>query len=272
MAKNLRNSIITSLNIGLRQSLTSGLVETWTPALLSGLQLWLDADDASTITESSGSVSQWDDKSGNGNDAVQGTGAREPSYGSTAINSKNVVNFSGGKFMTTGYPPALNRTIAMVVRYSNLTQLEVAMGARESIDERSYFGINQGRVRAGVANLSTLSGTSGIATYTTYTQILKHGQGAVNREVHHYLDGTEDIDQTFTGDIGSGQNYMIGGFNDRGGVHNQQYDGLMGEMIITGNMMGDSDRQKLEGYLAHKWGHTASLPADHPYKSSTPTA
>ena len=35
------------------------------------LSLWLDASDASTITHSNGSVSQWADKSGNGNHAVQ---------------------------------------------------------------------------------------------------------------------------------------------------------------------------------------------------------
>jgi hypothetical protein len=247
----------------------------WTPAELkdNGLQLWLDADDASTITESSGILSLWDDKSGNGNHAVQGTSGSKPSYGSTTINSKNVVDFYNGKFMTTGYQPALNRTIAMVVQYSgNLGQLKVATGARESFNQRSYFGINSGTVRVGVSEQSSLNGTSGIAINTTYTQILKHGQGAVNKEVHHYLDGTEDIDAIFTGNIGSGVNYMIGGFNDQGSVHNSKYRGRMGEFVITDNMMGDSDRQKLEGYLAHKWGHTASLPADHPYKSSAPRA
>ncbi len=246
----------------------------WTPAELkdNGLQLWLDADDASTITESSGTVSQWDDKSGNGNHAVQGTSWSKPSYGSTTINSKNVVDFYNGKFMTTGYPPALNRTIAIVIQYSgSLGQLKVAMGARESLDQRSYLGINSDTVRVGVGSNQS-DGTIGLATNTTYTQILKHGQGAVNREVYHYLDGTKDIDNTFNGDIGSGQNYMINGFNDEGVVHPRGFDGLMGEMIITDNMMGDSDRQKLEGYLAHKWGHTASLPADHPYKSSAPRA
>ena len=35
--------------------------------------LWLDASDSSTITEVSGAVSQWDDKSGNGNHVSQGT-------------------------------------------------------------------------------------------------------------------------------------------------------------------------------------------------------
>jgi hypothetical protein len=270
MAVNLRNSIISSLNTGLRQSVTGGPT-LWTPANLSGLSLWLDAADATTITESSGLVSQWDDKSGNGNHATQSTASDQPSYGTPTINTKNVINFASGKFMTTGYPPALNRTIATVVQYSSTSELKVIIGAREATDQRSYFGVNTGVVRIGVADeQASLNGTSGISVDTTYTQILKHGQGAVNKEVHHYLDGTEDVDDTFDGNIGSGQNYMIGGFNDQGTIHPSQYGGRMGETIITDNMMSDSDRQKLEGYLAHKWGHTGSLPEVHPYKSSAP--
>ena len=36
--------------------------------------------------------------------------------------------------------------------------------------------------------------------------------------------------------------------------------------------MSDNDRQKIEGYLAHKWGLAASLPADHPYKDAAPSS
>jgi hypothetical protein len=34
--------------------------------------------------------------------------------------------------------------------------------------------------------------------------------------------------------------------------------------------MTTADRQRVEGYLAHKWGLTANLPADHPYKNAAP--
>ena len=34
----------------------------------------------------------------------------------------------------------------------------------------------------------------------------------------------------------------------------------------------DDDRQKAEGYLAHKYGVQANLPSDHPYKTNAPTA
>jgi len=57
---------------------TSGAVSTaWTPADIS-TAAWYDASDSDTITEAGGSVSQWDDKSGNGLDLTQGTGSDQP--------------------------------------------------------------------------------------------------------------------------------------------------------------------------------------------------
>lgn len=51
----------------------------WTPAQIS-TALWLDAADASTITLNGTTVSQWNDKSGNGRNAVQVTAASQPVY------------------------------------------------------------------------------------------------------------------------------------------------------------------------------------------------
>jgi hypothetical protein len=50
---------------------------SWTPADIT-TALWLDADDSTTITESSGSVSDWADKSGNGLDVTQPTSGLRP--------------------------------------------------------------------------------------------------------------------------------------------------------------------------------------------------
>jgi len=47
---------------------------------------------------------------------------------------------------------------------------------------------------------------------------------------------------------------------------------ILAEMImITGSGFSTDDRQRVEGYLAHKWGLTGDLAADHPFKSSAPT-
>ena len=44
-----------------------------------------------------------------------------------------------------------------------------------------------------------------------------------------------------------------------------------GEVILIDKVLTLSDREKLEGYLAWKWGLQANLPAGHTYKSAAPT-
>ena len=41
--------------------------------------------------------------------------------------------------------------------------------------------------------------------------------------------------------------------------------------MITGSSLSDADRQRIEGYLAHKWGLTGDLASGHPYKTAAPT-
>ena len=36
--------------------------------------------------------------------------------------------------------------------------------------------------------------------------------------------------------------------------------------MIFNNELSETEIQKIEGYLAHKWGLTSSLPISHPYK------
>lgn len=56
----------------------------------------------------------------------------------------------------------------------------------------------------------------------------------------------------------------------RGGGSTTWYmDGKIGEVIVT-PYPSLADRQKIEGYLAHKWGLSAKLPADHPFKNEAP--
>jgi hypothetical protein len=45
--------------------------------------------------------------------------------------------------------------------------------------------------------------------------------------------------------------------------------GLVKEVIYVPYGL-DSERQRLEGYVAHKWGLSPLLPADHPYKNAPP--
>jgi hypothetical protein len=63
---------------------------------------------------------------------------------------------------------------------------------------------------------------------------------------------------------GTFSQFTLGGYAGLGTTN-----GFIKELItFTTNA---TNRQLLEGYLAHKWGLTANLPNDHPYKTVGPT-
>ena len=53
-------------------------------------------------------------------------------------------------------------------------------------------------------------------------------------------------------------------------IGHSSFAGKIGEFIVL-NSSSSIDRQKLEGYLAHKWGLTNSLPDLHPHKYTYPS-
>jgi hypothetical protein len=50
----------------------------------------------------------------------------------------------------------------------------------------------------------------------------------------------------------------------------QNWNGLIYEVIIIPTAVTTFERQQIEGYLAHKWGVQATLPASHPYRLIRP--
>tara|TARA_R110000744_G_scaffold4969_2_gene17594 strand:+ start:1350 stop:4493 length:3144 start_codon:yes stop_codon:yes gene_type:complete len=48
------------------------------------------------------------------------------------------------------------------------------------------------------------------------------------------------------------------------------FDGQIAEYLICGGFQSTADRQKIEGYLAWKWGIESVLPVGHPYKTLPP--
>lgn len=72
--------------------------------VVPGMVVWYDASDESTIVEAGGVVSQWNDKSGNGHNAVPNTvnpptGSAPPTTGVTTLNGLNVITFNERRFL-----------------------------------------------------------------------------------------------------------------------------------------------------------------------------
>lgn len=73
---------------------------TFSPAALQGLALWL-VGDRSPVTLNGNTISQWNDFSGNGNHAAQGTAANQPAYAPGGMNGLPAADFDNANDLLT---------------------------------------------------------------------------------------------------------------------------------------------------------------------------
>ena len=217
--------------------------------------LWLDAADASTITETGGKVSQWDDKSGNNNHLTQGTDASQPTTGTRTQNGLNVLDFTGD-YLTKVF--ALNQpyTIFAVVKTDAPSSSLYFFGNTNS--SFPYFGTwNGGTWQCYNGGGSLDSSTAPDTSYHLLDAISNGASGEL------FLDGTSE-------DAVGGGSLDLAGFTIGGRNSVSSWNGTIAEIIVIDSDPTDAERQIIEGYLAHKWGLTANLPQGHPYKETVP--
>ena len=248
----------------------------WTPVNIT-TSLWLDAADTSTITIATG-VSQWADKSGNGRHATQATSANQPTYISSGMNSLGLVDWDGSNDAmtisggtTTTLHSALSSdntySMAWVVKPDTIASQPVLLYVPEGSWKFLVEIENGGGLYWGDApsNYRTYASGSFFGANTgTFFTLIKTGSGAGTAHVA----GT--LNTSFTNQGGLSDTPSLGAAFILGQYPGLFYDGKMAEIIISNYSWDTSERQQVEGYLAHKWGLTSSLPAGHPYKSSAP--
>lgn len=240
----------------------------WRPNALAGsLALWLDAEDTASITLNGTTVSQWADKSGNGRNAAQSTAANQPTFATSGIFGKPSLGFDGNDLMSGTWSPATasQATVAVVCSYGVSTTTSAA------------------------ASIGTNSANSGLgigwnATFTRYNSFLWGvNEGSLssaftsNPVIQIGLLSSTEVAQSFNGvlnqaAIGSPATistaYQVGAIN---GVLPLSAASRVAEVVILNVSASTDNRQRLEGYLAWKWGLEANLPSNHPYKLLPPT-
>ena len=117
--------------------------------------------------------------------------------------------------------------------------------------------------------------------------ISKKGNTTTYADSTVFLESFIQVDQTFDFYHNGSANGTPSGNNvvdpDSDGIlyignsstKNQSIHSQLAEIIIIDHSLGamvpqDSIREKIEGYLAHKWGIEGNLPADHTYKTYPP--
>jgi hypothetical protein len=270
----------------------------WTPANIT-TALWLDAADASTITASSGAVSEWRDKSGNARHASQATAGNRPATGSATLNGLNVIRYDAtDDFLSLTNTSGL--TTATAFYFFGVRRSSVAAAA-DTVTSRSFLTGVGGTYSIGVDASILLSQETTLLLTGPDNTTAPQGQGnpRVGANAANYARSANaaelyDISGTNTADVTAKVNgsaigsYLtaatanrsdpsfcnpaLTGFNigGSGGASNGAIVDFAELIVITSAPTADTISRP-EGYRAHKWGLTASLPANHPYKSVPPT-
>ena len=242
----------------------------WDPSLIS-TALWLDAADASTITQSGGAVSQWSDKSGNSKHVFQATPSLQPTYSSAILNSLPVIRFDGSDDrLATSAALLTQQTFGIYAITANRNP------AGESGTMGQYILDDVGRTLFFQNGITTRLGAmfsgQGIAVYagTANSQFHIFGYEGNNVSYTLHYEGASVATGSIAGSSISNTTFKIG--ETAAGSGGLFFPAALdaAEIVITLAPLSVAERQKLEGYLAHKWGLTANLPAAHPYKNSVP--
>jgi hypothetical protein len=247
----------------------------WSPANIT-TALWLDAADAGTITESGGAVSQWNDKSGNNRHATQSDATRRPAFTSSALNGYSALTFDGtNDGLTCGDAfHSANLLIFAVAKTSNATaeqnivtkwngtgnQREFIFRFRSTNKVGAFFSFDGSSANSSFLDTTGTAGTGwtiggAVRNGTALTVSLNGSQNSSTLASSSLFNSTASLD--------------IGYFFDGSNVF-EPLNGQIATVVIATNP-SLADLQKLEGWAAHKYGLTANLPNDHPYKTVGPT-
>lgn len=260
----------------------------FSPTQISGLQLWLDADDSRTLySDTSGTtkattdgtaVALWVDKSGNGNNVSQSTASARPAIKSSFINGRNVLNFDGSNDTLT----APSSTATFKFLHSTGSTVFIVVQYKATGTYRSYF------------TTATSSSNVGYIIYspsdnTTYLPWIAGGVGGslvvANISAADYIDATKAYlvcaasDPTNATAANRATGFKNGGAPYKNNTQtlaassaNSTYDLAIGseggayyanvyiaEILAYNSLLTASQRIQVETYLNNKWGLWSSF-------------
>ena len=214
--------------------------------------LWLDASDLSTITASSGAVSQWNDKSANSRNVAQATAARQPTTGANTLNGLNVLTFGGDDYLgpsASGFNPSTNGITAFaVVQHTDNGFTNQAISNQD--------GTGTGRaiiLKNNVGAYGTfVGGTATNVGSNTASWVVMRVSCAAGSNKTLTLVQNATTTTTATRTIESATGGFVIGANKLLAL-TSTWSGLMAELVVFGSELSAGDMTAMDTYLNAKW-------------------
>jgi len=268
-----------------RGAAISNAIKMWMPNHEPSIKGWFSAQSTGdfVLQTPANTVSTWINKI-SGFNAMQSTTTRRPIYTVDGL--------------ATGYPAVVaNGTSQMMVINTVLAAGDqTVMAVMKTADTKGStttswystpgiwgaehagavsdfgWGIGGGIPYYGATNTTRANGTTLVNTNTP--MIIGYTRGNFDGEVKHYLNGLQNGPATklTAGNRSSVTNTALFCSNaTTGSTGTDEFlSGALSEIIIFSSLMSPVIRNKVEGYLAWRWGQTSLLPVDHPYKTAPP--
>lgn len=242
------------------------------PNQLRDLALWLDAEDVSSFTQTSGAISAWSDRSVRGNHATQATSGQRPVLAANQRSGKSGVVFTTDSLMiassaTTSNVWSAGGYAALVMENRGAPQGTPGFGVMLSTSGW-FASITQ--YTGGAAKLALhqyCSGTDNQWRTTSYcisdntpvlVEFLFNGS-TINRKPKIFVNGVlQALEQTATA-TGTPDNDSSSAIGIMGWHNNDQLqnvNGVLYEVIATRTIPNLHERNALRRHLAMKWGLT----------------
>lgn len=213
--------------------------------------LWLDSYDEVTIFEAAGSVSQWSDKSASANNATQGTATNQPTTGTRAQNTRNVIDFTTNDTLQLSSKDIFDQPFTMfVVAQTDTDSSNMSIISRQLGGTDGGFNLRNlgtGTFQAFAVGAGT---TFSVTAATSNTNANLHAI-TFDLTAKYYFNGndTPSIGGTLTSyDNAITTAAMIGSVS---GVN--FLDGFVAEIIILKSVASASVINDIEAYLNEKW-------------------
>ena len=252
---------------------TSNSIHNFVPTDASNLVLYLDAKDTTTFTFSTGTnISQWDDKSGNNNHATQSTASDQANYTS----GTETVDFNGDYFDINGSTGVTLKETYFIVRDYDDNDSGEALGIAPVFGDTGASAPNYTFLSTkGLPYTVSLDGagsSTGDASVNGVAYVPGDGTGT-NISVTGFVPFPNQAAKTMVSTIQTAT-YTVGyfgRFDASAGAAVRKLIGKHSNMIIFSAALSSTNRDKMFGYMAWKWGLEGDLPGGHPYKTTVPS-
>ena len=217
------------------------------PTTVAGLQLWVDATDASTITTSGTQVTQWDDKSGNGNNITSDLGSPQLGTDSVVFDGNDALTIDQPRF--SGNEP---RSVFISLNCDSGSDVLFAWSFGE-FSSNALFSLRIDRDNDALHLFNHGAGGTNApsGSFTIYDQYCVIQVDYNGTDCKIYLNNVELISNTYAYSTSN----ATGGLLGRGvptGSSFPFFDGEIRDFVVYNSSLSASDRDTVYNYLASK--------------------